>query len=310
MTAFCHYHRGVDTALVREWYSTHQRELPWRAQGVSAWQILVSEVMLQQTPVARVVPAWQAWCARWPTAEALQEASLGEVLSQWNRLGYPRRAKNLHRCAQIVTADYRGALPRDVELLEMLPGIGTYTARAIACFAYGIPVPVVDTNVKRVVARVEDGDEAAGHWSVGFGLDRVDEVSATDRAEDYCQTQRGLMELGALICTARSPRCEQCPLQHSCRWKSEGYPEDPSVKPRVQARYLGSDRQVRGIILGWLRDNPQSLDRHTLESLWPLAQQRERALESLVGDGLIEREEHTNGSETFSLLWQRPGRGE
>ncbi|MEX2441882.1 MAG: A/G-specific adenine glycosylase [Pontimonas sp.] len=300
----------MDTARVRQWYLTHQRDLPWRAEGVSAWQILTSEVMLQQTPVARVIPAWQAWCERWPTANALRSASLGEVLSQWNRLGYPRRAKNLHHSAHIVTETFGGELPRDVNTLETLPGIGSYTARAIACFAYSIPVPVVDTNVKRVVARAEDAVQAAGHWSVGFGLDRVDEVSATDSAKEYCQTQRGLMELGALICTARSPRCDQCPLQHSCRWRAEGYPEDPSVKPRVQARYEGSDRQVRGIILGWLRDNPDPLDAEILATLWPLAPQRLRALESLVRDGLIERAELPHGQEGFSLLWQQPGRGE
>lgn len=300
----------MDQALVRQWYSTHQRDLPWRAEGVSAWQILVSEVMLQQTPVARVIPAWQAWCERWPTAQLLAAASLGEVLSQWNRLGYPRRAKNLHRSAQMVTEEFGGELPRDVETLETLPGIGTYTSRAIACFAFGIPVPVVDTNVKRVVARVEDGDQAAGHWSVGFGLERVDEVSRTENAEHYCQIQRGLMELGALLCTARSPRCETCPLQDSCRWRAEGYPEDPSVKPRVQARYEGSDRQVRGIILSWLRQHPHPLERETLEDLWPQAAQRQRAVESLVRDGLIERHERVDGPESFSLSWLPPGRGE
>lgn len=277
---------------------------------MSAWQILVSEVMLQQTPVARVIPAWQAWCERWPTAQLLAAASLGEVLSQWNRLGYPRRAKNLHRSAQMVTEQFGGELPRDVETLETLPGIGTYTSRAIACFAFGIPVPVVDTNVKRVVARVEDGDQAAGHWSVGFGLERVDDVSRTENAEHYCQIQRGLMELGALLCTARSPRCETCPLQDSCRWRAEGYPEDPSVKPRVQARYEGSDRQVRGIILSWLRQNPHPLERETLEDLWPQAAQRQRAVESLVRDGLIERHERVDGPESFSLSWLPPGRGE
>jgi A/G-specific adenine glycosylase len=240
----------------------------------------------------------------------LAAASLGEVLSQWNRLGYPRRAKNLHRSAQMVTEEFGGELPRDVETLETLPGIGTYTSRAIACFAFGIPVPVVDTNVKRVVARVEDGDQAAGHWSVGFGLERVDDVSRTENAEHYCQIQRGLMELGALLCTARSPRCETCPLQDSCRWRAEGYPEDPSVKPRVQARYEGSDRQVRGIILSWLRQNPHPLERETLEDLWPQAAQRQRAVESLVRDGLIERHERVDGPESFSLSWLPPGRGE
>jgi len=298
----------VDVTAVREWYAESKRDLPWRSADVPAWQVLVSEIMLQQTPVSRVIPAWEAWCSRWPTAQALADASLGDVLSQWNRLGYPRRARNLHRTAQIIAADWNGELPRDVEALESLPGIGPYTARAVACFAFGIPVPVVDTNVKRVVARAADGDEGAGHWSTAFGLARVDEVTGTIDAEAYCDTQRGLMELGALVCTARSPRCEQCPLIDQCQWRALGYLANPSTKPKTQATYAGSDRQVRGIILGWLREHPEPLDAHNLESLWPKAVQRRRAVDSLVADGLIERIDSPDG-ERFSLSWQ-PGRGE
>ena len=293
---------------MRDWYDSNQRDLPWRSADVSAWQVLVSEIMLQQTPVARVIPAWEAWCARWPTAKDLASASLGDVLAQWNRLGYPRRARNLHRAAQIVVDEWAGELPSDVETLETLPGIGPYTARAVACFAFGIPVPVVDTNVKRVVARAADGDEAAGHWSTAFGLTRVDEVTGQLDAEDYCTTQRGLMELGALVCTARSPRCDECPLAAQCQWRTMGYPANPATKPKTQAAYEGSDRQVRGIILGWLREHPEPLDLDGLEALWPRATQRRRALESLLADGLIEQIDGAEG-ERFSLPWQ-PGRGE
>lgn len=298
----------MDTSALRNWFADNQRDLPWRDPETSPWQVLVSEVMLQQTPVARVLPAWEAWCARWPTAADLAQASLGEVLAQWNRLGYPRRAKNLHSCATEVTRRFGGILPTDVDTLESLPGIGTYTARAVACFAYGQPVPVVDTNVKRVVARAEDGDAAAGHWSAGFGLRHVDQVCEGLDPEAYCDTQRALMELGALVCTARAPRCEECPLLRDCRWRAQGYPEDPDVQPRKQARYEGSDRQVRGIILGWLREHPVTLDSETLEGLWPKPAQRRRALQSLLDDGLIEQV-GTDEEEAFSLSWQ-PGRGE
>ena len=298
----------MDTSALRDWFADNKRDLPWRDPTTSPWQILVSEVMLQQTPVARVLPAWEAWCAKWPTATALAEASLGEVLAQWNRLGYPRRAKNLHSCAREVTARFGGILPTDIETLESLPGIGTYTARAVACFAYGQPVPVVDTNVKRVVARAEDGDAAAGHWSTGFGLHHVDQVCEGLDQEAYCETQRALMELGALVCTARAPRCEECPLMRECRWRAAGYPHEPHVQPRKQARYEGSDRQVRGIILSWLRENPVTLDSETLEGLWPKPAQRRRALRSLLDDGLIEQV-GDGSEECFSLSWQ-PGRGE
>ncbi len=299
----------MDTQALRDWYTTHQRQLPWRSEDISGWQILVSEVMLQQTPVARVIPAWQAWCDRWPTASALAQASLGDVVQQWNRLGYPRRAKHLHESAKKVVEFFGGELPRDVEVLETLPGVGTYTARAVACFAFGLAVPVVDTNVKRVVARSVDGDPAAGHWATAFGLQRVDEVTGALPATEYCTTQRALMELGALVCTARSPRCEECPLMAQCTWRMRGYPHNPAVMPKTQAAYEGSDRQVRGIILGWLRENPEPLDEVTLASLWPKATQRRRAVNSLVNDGLIEVVASPDGGEAFSLSWQR-GRGE
>src|SRR5919197_5548000 len=138
---------------VLAWYARNARDLPWRRPDASPWAVLVSEVMLQQTPVARVLPAYQAWLARWPTPTALAAEAPGEAVRMWGRLGYPRRALRLHRCAVLVRNRYGGELPADVELLEQLPGIGAYTARAIAAFAYRQRVPVVDTNVRRLTSR-------------------------------------------------------------------------------------------------------------------------------------------------------------
>lgn len=293
----------MDTASLREWFLQHQRDLPWRHATTTPWQILVSEFMLQQTPVARVIPAWEAWCERWPTAQDLARASLGEVIAQWGKLGYPRRAKNLHRTAQAIVENHRGAVPPDVETLETLPGIGTYTARAIACFAFGGAVPVVDTNVKRVVARAEDGDADGGHWGAREGLERVDAVSVATTDDDYCTTQKALMELGALVCTARNPRCDECPLANDCQWRARGYPMSEAVLPRKQAKYEGSDRQARGVLLGFLREHPEPVHTEELLSMWSPRAQAERALESLLSDDLVEQH-GSDDSRQISLSWQ------
>ena len=145
-----------------EWYERSRRDLPWREPGVSAWQILVSEFMLQQTPVARVLPIWTDWVRRWPTPSATASASAADVLRAWGKLGYPRRAKRLHECATVIARDHGDVVPDDVDILMTLPGVGSYTARAVACFAYRKPVPVVDTNVRRVVARAVHGRADAG----------------------------------------------------------------------------------------------------------------------------------------------------
>jgi A/G-specific adenine glycosylase len=295
---------------VRQWFLINQRGLPWRRPDTSPWAILVSEVMLQQTPVARVIPAWSAWLDRWPDASSLARASLGDVLQQWGKLGYPRRARNLHLAAQVVTAGWSGDLPQSVEDLLTLPGIGDYTARAIACFAYGQPHPVVDTNVKRVVARATDGTAAAGHWSMREAMARVDAAMDTPLSdEDYCLSQKALMELGAVVCTARSPRCDECPLVSECVWRARGFPVDPSVLPRTQARYEGSDRQVRGLILELLRNIPGSQPQSEIDALWSQPAQRRRALRSLMADGLIVESEHS-GELHYSLSWSEPYPGE
>src|SRR4051794_2660071 len=144
-------------APVLDWYAAHARDLPWRAPGTGPWAVLVSEVMLQQTPVARVEPVWRAWLDRWPTPADLAAASPADVIRAWGKLGYPRRALRLREAAVAVTERHGGVVPAEVAALEALPGIGTYTARAVACFGYGQRQPVVDTNVRRVVARLVHG---------------------------------------------------------------------------------------------------------------------------------------------------------
>jgi A/G-specific adenine glycosylase len=269
-----------------EWYAREQRVLPWRTPGVTPWQILVSEFMLQQTPVARVEPVWVSWVQRWPTPSATAAASAADVLRAWGKLGYPRRAKRLHECAMVIATEYDDAVPSDVETLLTLPGIGAYTARAIACFAYRQRVPVVDTNVRRVVARVVHGRADATASSSPRDLADVEALLPDDELAPRFSI--ALMELGAMVCTARSPRCELCPLS-VCAWRSRGFPASDSPARRVQ-RYAGTDRQARGRLLDVLRGNDSPVTRAQLDVAWLSdSAQRDRALDSLLVDGLIEQ---------------------
>jgi A/G-specific adenine glycosylase len=271
---------------VLAWYARNARDLPWRRPDASPWAVLVSEVMLQQTPVARVLPAYDAWLARWPTPAALAAEPAGEAVRMWGRLGYPRRALRLHHCATIVRDHYRGELPADADVLEQLPGIGAYTARAIAAFAYRQRVPVVDTNVRRVIARALRGQGAAGPPSKKN--DHRD--AATLLPDDPATSARfsvALMELGALICTADAPRCAGCPIADQCAWRLAGSPEYAGPKVRPQ-RFTGTDRQVRGLLMAVLRDAPAPVGKAALDFVWHDPVQRERALDSLIVDGLID----------------------
>ncbi|MBB5165216.1 A/G-specific adenine glycosylase [Mycobacterium sp. AZCC_0083] len=274
----------IDSGELLTWYAREQRDLPWRRKGVTAWQILVSEFMLQQTPVARVEPIWREWVARWPTPSATAAASAADVLRAWGKLGYPRRAKRLHECAIEIATEHGDEVPDDVDTLLTLPGIGSYTARAVACFAYGRRVPVVDTNVRRVVARAVHG-RADSPASV---RDLVDVAALLPNDPDAPRFSVALMELGATVCTARSPRCGLCPLS-VCAWRSAGYP--PGTAPaRKPQRYAGTDRQVRGRLLDVLRDNTTPVTRNQLDLAWMSdTAQRDRALDSLLTDGLVEQ---------------------
>ena len=273
----------IYSAELLRWYEQARRDLPWRRAGVTPWQILVSEFMLQQTPVARVEPIWLAWVARWPTPSATAAASAADVLRAWGKLGYPRRAKRLHECATVIAGQFDDVVPSDVETLLTLPGIGAYTARAVACFAYQQRVPVVDTNVRRVVARAVHGiaDAAASP------RDLIDVDALFPNDAEAPRFSVALMELGATVCTARAPRCGLCPLS-TCAWRSRGFPAGTETR-RVQ-RYAGTDRQVRGRLLDVLRGNDSPVTRAQLDMAWLSdTAQRDRALDSLLVDGLVEQ---------------------
>src|SRR5215218_4360014 len=276
----------IDATELLQWYEREQRDLPWRRPGVTPWQILVSEFMLQQTPVARVEPIWLDWVARWPTPSATAAASAADVLRAWGKLGYPRRAKRLHECAIAIAEEHGDEVPSDVATLLSLPGIGAYTARAIACFAYRQRVPVVDTNVRRVMARAVHGRAHAAASSSPRDLADVEALLPNGAAAPEFSV--ALMELGATVCTARSPRCGVCPLS-VCTWRSAGFPAATGPARRVQ-KYAGTDRQVRGRLLEVLRDNNSPVGRAELDVAW-LADtaQRDRALDSLLVDGLVEQ---------------------
>jgi A/G-specific adenine glycosylase len=277
--------------LVLDWYPAHARDLPWRRPDTSPWGVLVSEFMLQQTPVARVEPVWQQWMSSWPTPSALAAASRADVLRAWGKLGYPRRALRLHAAAASITELHADLVPSDVDELEALPGVGSYTARAVVAFGYGRRAPVVDTNVRRVVARAVHGVGDAGPSRVRADLADVDALLPVADAA-AATVSAGLMELGAVLCTARSPRCGSCPLLAVCAWQAAGRPDYAGPRKPVQG-FAGTDRQVRGRLLDVLRGAPAPVPRAALDAVWSDAAQRDRCLHSLLVDGLAEQ--HDDG---------------
>jgi A/G-specific adenine glycosylase len=272
--------------VVNDWFARAKRDLPWRADGYPAWGILVSEIMLQQTPVARVIPRLDDWLVRWPTPAALAAASPGDAVRAWERLGYPRRALNLHAAAVAITERHGGVVPSDVNELLALPGVGAYTARAVAAFAYGKRHAVVDTNVRRVLARAIDGNGEAGPASTTRDLAAMEAQLPLDLAQARV-FNAAVMELGAVVCTARAPRCNACPIANQCAWRAAGYPPYDGARRPVQKKYEGSDRQVRGILLAALRARDGTLKEHELNELWLDALQLGRAVDGLLSDGLI-----------------------
>jgi A/G-specific adenine glycosylase len=272
------------------WYRREARDLPWRRTEFSArygaWGTLVSEFMLQQTPVARVVPRLTAWLERWPTPDAMSAATPAEVVHQWANLGYPRRALWLHRAAVETVERHGGVVPRDVPALLELSGIGDYTARAVAVFHYGDRHPVVDTNTRRVIARAVDG-RAQPDPPSRRDLDRMTALLPDD-VDESAVFNAAMMELGATVCTARAPKCAACPIAAQCAWLAAGRPDTGDPRRR-QARYEGSDRQARGGVLRALRDAvDHRMPAGEVLADWPDPVQRDRAIDSLIADGLIE----------------------
>jgi A/G-specific adenine glycosylase len=281
---------GSVVRSVLAWYETTARDLPWRRPDATPWGILVSEVMLQQTPVARVLGPWSVWLQRWPTPGSLAAESSGAAVAAWGRLGYPRRALRLHQAAVAIVERHGGEVPGTYEELLALPGIGDYTAAAVASFGFGARHVVVDTNVRRVVARVSAGV-----------ADLPPSAASRRLAESYLPQDADAprwavasMELGALVCTARSPRCEACPISDLCAWHAAGHPA-LDVPVRTTQSWHGTDRQCRGALLGVVRETAAPIPRESLVSGWADATQAERCLAALVGEGLL------YGDETISL---------
>jgi A/G-specific adenine glycosylase len=249
-----------------DWYCAYGRNLPWRRTR-DPYHILVSEIMLQQTQVDRVIPKYLAFLERFPTLADLAHAAPGDVIRAWAGLGYNRRALNLQRTAQAVLSEHGGTFPQTPAELEHLPGIGPYTAGAVACFAFEHDVAFMDTNIRRVIRRVFVGPEDAPPTTSDRDLLRIAET-ALPRGEGYLWNQ-AIMELGAMVCTAARPRCAVCPLRPECKayaaWKAAdetvfadrpATPRSARVVAERPAPYLNSNRYFRGRIIATLRDLP------------------------------------------------------
>jgi A/G-specific adenine glycosylase len=258
--------------IVSDWFAENRRDLPWRESD--PWGVYVSEIMLQQTPVSRVLPAWHQWRQRWPTPSALADDSVGEAIRAWGRLGYPRRAKRLHESAVIMRDRFGGEVPADEATLRELPGVGEYTAAAVAAFAYGRDSIVVDINVRRFLVRIKTGRDPAPAYSAAERALAKEVVEALDVPSPLWAAAS--MEFGALVCTSRNPACAICPLATMCDWV-------PGERITRTQAYEGTDRQARGAVLEVLRSGPaDTFDWHDQDQL-------ERALAGLLSDGLIVR---------------------
>jgi len=243
---------------------------------------LVSEIMLQQTPVARVLPVYATWLARWPTPADLAAEPAGEAVRAWDRLGYPRRALRLHAAAGAIVRDHDGQVPDTVDALLALPGVGQYTARAVAAFAFRARTPVLDVNVHRVLQRAVNGTDEPGNPTVADR--RLLETLLPDEPAVAARFSVALMELGALVCTAVRPRCGECPVAAGCRWRRAGSPA--AVRPKRVQAWAGTDRQVRGRIMAVLRERSGPVPESVLAGVWPDPVQWRRCLDGLLTDGL------------------------
>ncbi|MFC9429218.1 A/G-specific adenine glycosylase [Streptomyces sp. NPDC056987] len=278
-------HSALHTPVIA-WFETHARDLPWRRPEAGAWGVMVSEFMLQQTPVSRVLPVYEQWLARWPRPADLAAEAPGEAVRAWGRLGYPRRALRLHGAAQAITERHGGDVPREHAQLLSLPGIGEYTAAAVASFAYGQRHAVLDTNVRRVLARAVNGVQYPPNATTAAERKLARALLPEDAATAAAWAASS-MELGALICTAKNEGCARCPIAARCAWQLAGKPAHDGP-PRRGQTYAGTDRQVRGKLLAVLREAVTPVPQATLDAVWDEPVQRARALDGLVADGLVE----------------------
>lgn len=277
------------TALQRDlldWAAANGRDLPWRHTR-EPWAVLVSEVMLQQTQVARVIPVWTAFLDQFPTANACANADQSDVVTAWKGMGYNRRARNLHQCAIAIRDTHDGKVPGTLTELTALRGVGPYTARAVMTFAFEQPVGVVDVNAARVLERL------AGRGLSGAEVQA--EADALTPIDDAWRWNQAILDLGATVCTKRAPLCARCPVEGDCGWRGQG--DDPVNHPKPQTRFEGSDRQGRGRLVAALRQGPVSGEPNALALVmgWPKDPDRAlRVARTLEADGLTKWEEHGN----------------
>ncbi|WP_031487416.1 A/G-specific adenine glycosylase [Streptomyces bicolor] len=268
------------------WFDDNARDLPWRRPEAGPWGVMVSEFMLQQTPVNRVLPVYEQWLTRWPRPADLAKDAPGEAVRAWGRLGYPRRALRLHGAAVAIAERHGGDVPTDHAQLLALPGIGEYTAAAVASFAYGQRHPVLDTNVRRVFARAVTGVQYPPNATTAAER-KLARALLPDDDRTAARWAAASMELGALVCTARNESCHRCPIAAQCAWRVAGKPEHEGP-PRRGQTYAGTDRQVRGKLLAVLREAHGPVPQAALDRVWHEPVQRARALDGLVADGLVE----------------------
>ena len=281
------------------WFAAHQRNLPMRAQGVSDWGTLVFEIMSQQTPISRVQPIWLEWMERWPTPTDLAAASSADIIVAWANLGYPSRALRLKACAAAIVEKHDGEVPLTMKELTLLPGVGTYTASALLAFRHGIRVPVLDTNVRRVLVRFLDGREFPPHTTPSKAETMRADALLPEDGHRAAEVSLSLMEFGALVCTQLSPSCDECTISNNCAWALAGFPKDEK-RPTPQP-YVGTDRQARGRIMKALRtahfEGKEGLTKRRVLDVARIdggdRYQPSRVYRALLKDGMIVYDEDT-----------------
>nr|WP_240680317.1 A/G-specific adenine glycosylase [Alloscardovia theropitheci] len=269
------------------WWDENARDFPWRFGKTSSWGVLISEVMSQQTPMSRVLPYWNTWMSVWPEPADLARATPAEVITAWGTLGYPRRALRLRECAQTIVKRHNGKVPSTYEELTALPGIGDYTASAVLSFYFHQRITVIDTNIRRVLSRSVEGTESLG-GSATVQEKKIANLALPDDTHASVIWNQATMELGATVCTAKNPLCDDCPLQEKCVFLAAGKPGLGQKRTRPRQSFTGTNRQVRGLILKALRSNiSHKLEYSDVQKIWDNHAQLDECIASLDEDGLI-----------------------